>query len=224
MTILLSSVFLAGLLSFFTPCTYALMPAYIGILSDYRNNPLESLLKTFAFTSGLGVTFITLGFGAGIFGGLINSNAFYWISGSLIIAMGLHQMELIKIKSLEKFITPKFRTFEHFPIFSAFWIGLTFSFAWTPCVGPVLGSVLLVASDNGSALYGGFYMFIYTLGLALPFVVITLLSKYVLDKLPNLEKYLRTFKRIGGALIILMGLIIMTRQLNSLSIWLERIF
>lgn len=224
MTLLLSSVFIAGILSFFAPCTYALMPAYIGILTDYNRRPSESLFKTLAFILGLAVSFVTLGFGAGLFGSLLQSDLFYWISGAIIILMGLHQMEWIQLRFLQKYVTPRFRTFDQHPVFSAFWIGLTFSFAWTPCVGPVLGSVLIIASQSSQALYGGLYMLIYTLGLALPFIVIAILSQFLLEKMIRLEKYLPKVKQIGGALIVLMGILIASRQLNSLTIWIERLF
>lgn len=224
MNLLLSTIYIAGLLSFFAPCTYALMPAYIGILSDTSKNRLQTFLKTLFFVLGLGVTFITLGYGAGSLGALIQLDSFHWITGGIIILMGLHQMEVIRIRHLERYMTSKFRMFENHDYFTAFWIGLTFSFAWTPCVGPVLGAVLVAAAESSIPYYGAWLMLVYTLGLATPFVAITVLSHILIAKMSILDKYLIPMKKFGGLLIVIMGILLMTRQLTSLTVLIEKLF
>ena len=102
--------------------------------------------------------------------------------------------------------------------FNAFLIGVTFSFGWTPCVGPVLSSVLAIAASGGDgALQGALLMLVYTLGLALPFLLLALASSWVLQHFAKLKPHMGTLKKIGGALIILMGILLMLGNLNSLA-------
>ncbi len=227
MELFMSTVFFAGFLSFFAPCTFPLIPVYIGILTDQDSNRFKKMapfIKTMLFVLGLSTTFITLGFGAGALGAFIQLDAFYFIGGALVVIMGLHQMELIRLPALEKFKSFKFNNKQKNRYLNAYLLGFTFSFAWTPCVGPVLGAVLVVAAGGGQALYGGWLMLLYTLGLAIPFIILASLSQLVMRKFESLEKYLPTIKKIGGALIIIMGLILMTRNLSTLTAWIDRLF
>lgn len=227
MELFMSTVFFAGFLSFFAPCTFPLIPVYIGILTDQDSNRFKKMapfIKTMLFVLGLSTTFITLGFGAGALGAFIQLDAFYFIGGALVVIMGLHQMELIRLPALEKFKSFKFNNKQKNRYLNAYLLGFTFSFAWTPCVGPVLGAVLVVAAGGGQALYGGWLMLLYTLGLAIPFILLASLSQLVMRKFESLEKYLPIIKKIGGALIIIMGLILMTRNLSTLTAWIDRLF
>ena len=99
---------------------------------------------------------------------------------------------------------------------SAFLLGLTFSFGWTPCIGPVLGAVLSLSATGGQPLYGGFLMAIYSLGFLVPFLVLALFSDVLLTKVKRLNKYLVRIKAAGGIVIILMGVLLMTDSLNSI--------
>ena len=200
------TVFLAGILSFFSPCVFPLLPVYIGILlgSDQekairlfgKKIRWHGLLKTLCFIAGISVIFLLIGFGAGLLGKIMYTNWFRYLMGALIIILGLHQME----------------------VFHFHFLGLGFSFGWTPCIGPVLGSVLaLAASDGQDALMGAIYLLIYTLGMALPFLLLALASSLVLPYFNRLKPHLLLLKKIGGAIIILMGILLLLGQLNSLS-------
>ena len=128
-------------------------------------------------------------------------------------------MELINIRQLQiqKSLTFKKNGQKHH-FWSAFLLGITFSFGWTPCVGPVLSSVLAIAASGGNgALQGGLLMLVYTLGLALPFLAMALASGWVLQRFAKLKPYMGTLKKIGGALIILMGILLMLGNLNVLA-------
>ena len=223
------TVFLAGILSFFSPCVFPLLPVYIGILlgSDQekairlfgKKIRWHGLLKTLCFIAGISVIFLLIGFGAGLLGQVIYSPWFRYLMGALIIILGLHQIEVFQFHFLEKQKTMDFgATKQKNELFSAFLLGLGFSFGWTPCIGPVLGSVLaLAASDGQDALMGAVYLLVYTLGMALPFLLLALASSLVLPYFNRLKTHLLLLKKIGGAIIILMGILLLLGQLNSLS-------
>ncbi|MGT2896129.1 thiol-disulfide oxidoreductase-associated membrane protein CcdA2 [Streptococcus entericus] len=229
------SVFVAGILSFFSPCIFPLLPVYLGILLDESKERTVSffgfsinwysLLKTLAFMAGLSSVFLLLGFGAASLGSLFNSPTFRVVMGLIIIVLGLHQMEWINIASLQKQKQLRFNFQTKNGVLSAFLLGLTFSFGWTPCVGPVLGSVLgLAASGGGSSVQGGLLLLVYTLGLSLPFLLITLSSSALVKQFNKLKPHMVTMKKVGGALIILMGIILVLGKVDAITAFFETIF
>ncbi|MFC5631655.1 MULTISPECIES: thiol-disulfide oxidoreductase-associated membrane protein CcdA2 [Streptococcus] len=229
------SVFVAGILSFFSPCIFPLLPVYLGILLDESKERTVSffgfsinwysLLKTLAFMAGLSSVFLLLGFGAASLGSLFNSPNFRVVMGLIIIVLGLHQMEWINIASLQKQKQLRFNFQTKNGVLSAFLLGLTFSFGWTPCVGPVLGSVLgLAASGGGSSVQGGLLLLVYTLGLSLPFLLITLSSSALVKQFNKLKPHMVTMKKVGGALIILMGIILVLGKVDAITAFFETIF
>jgi cytochrome c-type biogenesis protein len=231
--VLISSVLIAGFLSFFAPCTFPLIPIYVGLLTDQddrfksfklfgKNINTSGIVKTMTFVLGLSTTFVILGFGAGALGSIIYSDWILIVGGLIVIALGIHQMDLIKIPGLEKYKVLKFKN-RSGKAFGTFLMGMTFSFGWTPCVGPVLGAVLLTSASAGQAMYGGFLMLIYSIGLMIPFLIMAVASSIVLAQFEKLEKHLTLIKRIGGALIVLMGVLLMTNQLTAFSVFFENL-
>ena len=224
------SVFLAGILSFFSPCILPLLPVYAGVLLDDKDGAqassgkfsisVTSLLRTLAFIAGISFIFILLGYGAGFLGDLLYASWFQYLTGAIIILLGLHQMEILHFKGLykEKRLQLQGQGQNGKGYSQAFLLGLTFSFAWTPCVGPVLGSVLALAASGGSGAWqGAGLMLVYTLGLALPFLLLALASSYVLKHFRKLHPYLGILKKVGGFLIIVMGLLVLFGNASILS-------
>ncbi|HEV0424585.1 TPA: thiol-disulfide oxidoreductase-associated membrane protein CcdA2 [Streptococcus pneumoniae] len=224
------SVFLAGILSFFSPCILPLLPVYTGVLLDDKDGAqassgkfsisVTSLLRTLAFIAGISFIFILLGYGAGFLGDLLYASWFQYLTGAIIILLGLHQMEILHFKGLykEKRLQLQGQGQNGKGYSQAFLLGLTFSFAWTPCVGPVLGSVLALAASGGSGAWqGASLMLVYTLGLALPFLLLALTSSYVLKHFRKLHPYLGILKKVGGFLIIVMGLLVLFGNASILS-------
>ncbi|HGJ2204586.1 cytochrome c-type biogenesis protein [Streptococcus pneumoniae] len=224
------SVFLAGILSFFSPCILPLLPVYTGVLLDDKDGTqassgkfsisVTSLLRTLAFIAGISFIFILLGYGAGFLGDLLYASWFQYLTGAIIILLGLHQMEILHFKGLykEKRLQLQGQGQNGKGYSQAFLLGLTFSFAWTPCVGPVLGSVLALAASGGSGAWqGAGLMLVYTLGLALPFLLLALTSSYVLKHFRKLHPYLGILKKVGGFLIIVMGLLVLFGNASILS-------
>ncbi|MCT8738868.1 cytochrome c biogenesis protein CcdA [Glaesserella parasuis] len=209
--LLISSVFLAGLASFLSPCIFPIVPIYFGILSKGGKKVLNTLL----FIMGLSLTFVSLGFSFGFLGDLLLNDTTRVIAGIIVIILGIHQLGIIKINFLEQTKLVEMKTNGKSASVEAFVLGLTFSLGWTPCIGPILASVLALSGDEGSALYGGAMMFVYVLGLALPFIIFSFFSDELLKRAKSLNKHLDKFKIIGGILIILMGLLLITNNLHS---------
>lgn len=232
--LVVSTVFVAGILSFFAPCTYALIPVYIGLMTDqsgdYRSYKIGFLtikvgavINTLAFVAGLSVAFIILGFGAGALGSVLYSPWITTIGGAFIVLLGLQQLELLKLPA---FINIKAVRIKHkgVGVVKVFLTGLAFSLGWTPCVGPILGAVLLTSATSGQALYGGFLMMVYALGLALPFMILAIASGSLMAHFSKMEKYLGAIKKVGGVIIVLMGIALMTNQLITVSARLDQLF
>lgn len=209
--LLISSVFLAGLASFLSPCIFPIVPIYFGILSKGGKKVLNTLL----FIMGLSLTFVSLGFSFGFLGDLLLNDTTRVIAGIIVIILGIHQLGIIKINFLEQTKLVEIKTNGKSASVEAFVLGLTFSLGWTPCIGPILASVLALSGDEGSALYGGAMMFVYVLGLALPFIIFSFFSDELLKRAKSLNKHLDKFKIIGGILIILMGLLLITNNVHS---------
>lgn len=207
----IGAVYVAGLLSFFSPCIFPLLPVYIGMLSTSGK---KSIIKTVVFVIGLSTSFVLLGFGAGSIGSFLMSKTFRVISGVIVIIFGIIQMEIVKIPFLERTKLVDIKGKENDSIWRAFLLGFTFSLGWTPCVGPILASILFISSGGGNPYYGVLMMFIYVLGLATPFVILSLSSKYVLAKVSAIKKHLGIMKKIGGLLIIIMGILLLTDKLS----------
>lgn len=220
----MSTVFMAGLLSFFAPCTFPLMPVYIGILTDNeKGGKWRPFVKTMLFVGGLSTSFIILGFGAGALGKYINGKWFSVVTGLIVVILGFHQMGLFHMKLLDQYKVLRFKTDNNHDFIGTYLLGITFSFGWTPCIGPVLGAVLVLSAGGGQAFYGAWLMAVFAVGLAIPFLVIAAMSKLILDKLHRVEKFLPKIKKVGGALIVIMGLLLMTENLTTVTVWFENL-
>lgn len=227
--LLTASIFAAGILSFFSPCIFPLLPAYLGILLDGNDEKkfkflgieigVYSLIKTLIFVFGTSLIFVILGFGAGFIGNLFYDARVRIVLGILVVIMGLHQMELLTIRSLNVSKQVHFNNFaDKGQFLKPLLLGISLSLGWSPCVGPVLGSVLALAASGGnSSLVGASYMFIYSLGFSLPFLAIALSSNFLLKHINKLKKHILLLKRIGGGLIIFIGILLIFGKLSVLN-------
>ena len=208
--LLIGTVFLAGLASFLSPCIFPIIPIYFGILAKGG----RKILNTFLFIAGLSLTFVSLGFSFGFLSNLFFNDNVRIIAGIIVIILGIHQLGIIKLNFLERTKVVEVKTEGKSASFEAFFLGLTFSLGWTPCIGPILASVLALSGDEGSALYGASMMLVYVLGLATPFVLFSLFSQELLKRTKALNKHLGKLKIIGGLLIIVMGILLITNNLQ----------
>lgn len=211
-------VFAEGLLSLFSPCVLTILPVYLAILSGSSVKDLKegdggfknsTLLKnTILFVLGISTTFFLLGSSLNIINQFINVNktTLGKVGGIIIIFMGLFYAGYLNIPFLQREKKFNMEVHEMKPL-TAYLLGFTFSFGWTPCVGPMLASVLIMASNTGSMLMGNLLILVYTLGFTLPFVIIALFYDKLFEHLDKLKLHMDKIQKVGGALLIITGLI-----------------
>ena len=214
----------AGILSFLSPCVLPLIPGYISYISGNSLNELLekkniNLYPIILFTIGFSIVFISFGATASFLGTLILDNSFVLriIAGILIIIFSLQIIGIINLKFLnyEKRIEAK----KNNNNLSSVFIGMAFGFGWTPCIGPILGSILALASVEASLSRGIILLFFYSLGLAIPFII----SGYLIQKFmiftKNLKSKISIISKLGGSILLITGLLIITNQLQALGFY-----
>lgn len=230
------TVFLQGIVSFFSPCVLPLVPLYIGYLAGGTRTVEEDgtvrygrgkvLLNTLFFVIGISFAFFLLGFGVTAAGQVLSENRtlFARIGGILIILLGLWQLGIFgssRLLSQERRLPFRLDRFAMNPLV-ALLLGFTFSFAWTPCVGPALASVLLMASSAATTASGFVLIGIYTLGFVLPFLAVGLFTTTVLDFFRTHAKVVKYTVKVGGALLVLMGVMMFTGWMNGVTGYLSQ--
>lgn len=225
--VLWGSVLVAGVLSFFSPCILPLFPVYFGVLMSEQGTrkiklgKLEiyglPLLRTGLFVLGISTIFFLLGFAATLLGQVVYNPYIHIGLGLVIVLLGLHQMELFQLTLLQRQKTVQFEMGDERSLLRSYLLGVSFSFGWTPCVGPVLSSVLgLVATKQAGIVYGFFLLLIYIIGLALPFLCLAIASTVAFKWFNVAKKHLLLLKKIGGFVIVVMGLLIIFSQVMQL--------
>ena len=217
--------FSAGLISFLSPCVLPLIPGYISYISGSTLNELLekksiNLFPIVLFTVGFSIVFICFGATATFLGSLVldNSNTLRIVAGTIIIIFSLQIIGLINLKFLN--YEKRFQTDKKSGVFSSILVGMAFGFGWTPCIGPILGSILAIASTEESINKGILLLSFYSLGLALPFI----LSGYLIQKFMIFSKNLKTkmnvINKTGGSLLLITGVLMITNQLQALGYYL----
>lgn len=231
------TVFFQGLLSFFSPCVLPLIPLYIGYLSGgtatrdedgkmhYKRSKV--MIHTICFVLGVSFAFFILGLGVSAAAGFFKTNQmlFARIGGILVVAFGLYQLGMFgqsKVLGTERRLPFKLDALAMSPV-TALLMGFTFSFAWTPCVGPALASVLLMAASASTKIVGFALIGVYTLGFVLPFLAVGFFTTTVLEFFKNHMKVVKYTVKIGGVLMILMGLLMFTGKMNSVTGYLSKL-
>lgn len=226
-------VFVEGVISFLSPCILPILPIYIGILSNSSVKSLKegkvkftstSLFKnTILFVLGISTTFFLLGSSINALKGFLSEyrNILTLIGGIIIIIMGIFYMGYLKIPFLQKEKRFKYSTKEMNPI-SAYILGLTFSFGWTPCIGPMLTSILIMASSYESSIKGNLLIFIYTLGFTLPFILMSVFFDKLFGVLDKIKKHMNLIQKIGGIILICSGLIVAVGGMDSIGEYINK--
>ncbi len=219
----------AGLISFLSPCVLPLIPGYISYVSGSSLNELIekkniNLIPIILFTVGFSIVFIIFGAASTFLGQLLLQNSFELriVAGVIIIIFSLHIIGVINLKFLN--YEKRIQTNNNKNIYSSIVIGAAFGFGWTPCIGPILGSILALAATEESINKGILLLLFYSLGLALPFI----LSGYLIQKFlifsKNFKKNINLVSKIGGLILLLTGVLILTNQLQALGYYILEIF
>lgn len=231
------TVFLQGVVSFFSPCVLPLIPLYIGYLSGgtgvkgedgriyYKRSKV--LLHTLCFVAGVSFAFFLLGLGVSALGSFFNENQMLFARGGgiIVVLFGLYQMGVFGSSSVlgnEHRLPFHLDQLAMSPV-TAVIMGFSFSFAWTPCVGPALTSVLIMAASAGTKTMGFLLIGVYTLGFVIPFLAVGLFTTTVLDFFKKHMKIVKYTVRIGGILMIVMGLLMFTGKMNAVTGYLSSV-
>ncbi len=223
--------FLGGLLSFLSPCVLPMAPGYLAIITGSSFTDLRSgiaskqrtLRCTIAFVIGLTVVFVTLGMASSALGGLLRANR-NWLSrlaGVVVILLGLHQGGWLRLPWLYR--EHRVQTQGSVGVTGAFFTGAAFALGWTPCVGPILGALLALAGSGGDPVKGALLLSIYSLGLAIPFILLALGFERFSSGLARIKPYFKYLEWFSGALLVFMGILLATGGLSVISIWFIRI-
>lgn len=231
------TVFLQGLVSFFSPCVLPLLPIYIGYLSGgtgvrgedgrmyYKRSKV--MINTLFFVLGVSFAFFALGLGVSALGSFFKGNQILLarIGGILIILFGLYQLGIFGSSAVlgrERRFTVNLDRLGMSPV-TALILGFTFSFAWTPCVGPALASVLLMAASAGNQMTGFLLIGVYTLGFVLPFLAVGLFTTSLLELFKRHRNVVKYTVKVGAVLMILMGFLMFTGKMNAVTGYLSNV-
>ena len=226
--VLAPAAFLAGVLMFFAPCTLPIIPGYLAFIAGVPYGEIGKgggrarkriLVNACAFVLGFSVVFILLGIFAGLIGSLLGS----WReilargAGLVVILFGLTMMGVLQISALtreRRIGLPRFLTVGKPE--SSFFIGALFALGWSPCIGPILGTVLLYASAHATALEGGLLLGVFSLGLGIPFLLSALLISQAGKAFARIAPKLNTLSVVGGVLLVIFGIMLLTGTLGYL--------
>ncbi|QDI91955.1 cytochrome c biogenesis protein CcdA [Salicibibacter cibarius] len=225
----LGIAFIAGLISFFSPCVFPLLPAYLaqltgGNISSEAIDADRKLIfsRSIGFIIGFTIIFLLLGLSSTLLGSLFRqySEAIMQLGGIIIILFGLQMSGIITIRALlsEKKVakTPKKST----SFTGSVGFGLVFAAGWMPCIGIVLGSILTLAGTSGSMLAGSSMLFVYSMGLGVPFMGVSLLYAKSFQKLSSIHRFLPAVQKISGIIMIVLGILLFTGYFQTISMYL----
>ncbi|MDA8569741.1 cytochrome c biogenesis protein CcdA [Candidatus Pelagibacter bacterium] len=225
----LSIAFGAGLISFLSPCVLPLIPGYISFISGSSLNELLekkkiNLIPLILFSMGFSFVFILFGAAASFLGQILleNSQTLRVIAGLIIIVFSLQLIGIINISFLN--FEKKIYTQKNNNIWFSFIVGMAFGFGWTPCIGPILGSILALASTEETIFKAVILLTFYSLGLAIPFILSGYLMQRFLIFSKNFKKNINLVSKIGGFILLLTGILILTNQLQALGYYILNIF
>jgi cytochrome c-type biogenesis protein len=221
------AAFLAGIVSFLSPCVLPLVPGYVSLISGASVEELQSkdrkllntvFLHSLMFILGFTVVFVMLGAAATTIGELarVYKKQLSWIAGAVIIIFGLHLTGILKIKAL--YADKRLHSVQGGKSpWGAFVIGFAFAFGWTPCLGPIISAILLLAGSAETVTKGVLLLWVYSLGLAVPFLITSLLIDRFLVFYGRFRKHLHTLEVGSGVVLIFLGALILMGRFTLLA-------
>ncbi len=226
-TVSYNAAFLAGLLSFFSPCILPLIPAYFTFITGLSLDELTETAKetrrkvivsTLAYVAGFSFVFIMMGASASFFGSLIQqySSIVRYVGGAIIIIFALHLLGILNIKKLN--FEKKFHVKETpLHLFGTFAVGMAFGAGWSPCIGPILGSILIVASNQETIFNGMLLLAFYSLGIAVPFILISIFITKMVETIKRATKFIIYINKATGIFLLIVGILLITDKFKLLA-------
>lgn len=237
-SISLMSALGAGTLSFLSPCVLPLVPPYLGFLAGVSLDELTRTEKgassrpnrrvvaqAFAFVLGFATVFVALGATASLIGKTVTAyfETLGLVAGVIVLVLGLHFLGVFRIGYL--FREARYQVVRKpAGLIGAYLVGLAFAFGWTPCVGPVLAAILIVAGVEGSAAQGALLLGAYAAGIGLPFLLASLFSGYFMQQMTRLRNHMATIEKVIGGALVLTGVLFLTGSMPRIAGWLLQAF
>ena len=221
---------LAGILSFLSPCVLPIVPPYLAYMTGVGVNGLKArersaVLPALFFVMGLSTVFLVMGFAASAFGRafLAYQDVLARVAGAMVIVMGLHFLHVIRIPFLDQEARLQAGR-QGGGAMGAYVLGLAFAFGWTPCIGPQLGMILSLAATGGELSRGTALLAVYALGLGIPFVLAAVFIDRAIGVMNRIKPWLGMIERVMGALLIVVGVMLLTGAFSAFSFWLLETF
>ena len=230
MIIKLAFAFGAGFISFLTPCVLPIIPGYISYITGKRLEQIDQdkkvvLIKTILFSLGFSLIFISLGITASAVGNILLffSSELRIVAGAIIILFSLQMLGILNFQFLNQEKRIDIKGYKDNYIFP-FFVGAAFGFGWTPCIGPVLGSILALSASEASISKGILLLSFYSLGLAIPFILSGYFMNSFLISKKGFGKYYNRITKTGGTILLITGILIATNQIQVISYYILTTF
>lgn len=222
---------LGGILSFLSPCVLPIVPPYLAFMGGTSIDEMSEgrdrsvIIKALFFVLGLSTVFMFLGFAASAFGQVFlqYQRQMAIAAGVVIIFFGLHFLGLLRIPLLYR--EARFDAGDQGgSLFGAYILGLAFAFGWTPCIGPILGTILSLAAQEGSIQRGVILMAFYAIGLGIPFILAAMFMRRFMKSMGRFKKHMGLIEKSMGGLLILVGILLVTGLFTEMAFWLQETF
>jgi len=226
-TVSYQAALIAGLLSFFSPCILPLIPAYFSFITGYSADELtrnsketrkKVVITTLVYVSGFSSIFILLGASASFLGGFISEYTFIlrYAGGGIILILGLHLLGIINIQTLN-FEKKVHVTKKPIHLLGVFIIGMAFGAGWSPCIGPMLGSILIVAGNQETIAQGILLLSIYSAGLAIPFILLSFFVNRIFDIMKRASRAIVYINKTAGGFLVVLGILLITDKFRLIA-------
>jgi cytochrome c-type biogenesis protein len=222
----------AGVLSFASPCVLPLVPAYVGHLAGRTLDKegasrAQTVAHALAFVLGFTTIFVALGASVGLVGfvfqDIVKSLAFRVIAGTILIVMGLHMAGLLRITALYRDTRVQLRVDRRYGVAASFFIGVVFAAGWTPCIGPILGTILVYAGTQGTVVQGALLLTAYSLGLGVPFLIAGYALEAATRAIRRLNRHAHSVELVSGTMMVAMGLVVMFNVMTWIAAYASRL-